>query len=703
MKNSFSLKYVIICPARNEERYIRQTLSSVVHQTIKPSEMIVIDDTSTDNTCKIVKEFQNDNPWLKLISIQNGSERELGGRVVRNFNLGLRHVTSEYDFIVKMDADISFPSNYFHYLLCRFSKDEQLGIAGGKFYNLENGKLRSRSSNPEFDIGGPLKMYRKACFEDIGGLIPTLGWDHIDQMKARMMGWKTQRYEDLRIIHNRPMGSSIGSLRKGKMRWGKTSYILRNAPLFVVAKGLYHVFHPPYLIGGLYYYLGYITAAIKREQRFSEAHVYKYIRRQQRRRLLGKGVEPVGNTMIQKNKSIKICMVGHKYFPQMAIRQQRHCLTLLDEGMDVDVIALRRPGESLRGNYMGANIRRINLQKSWNHSTSIIHYSLTYIKSFISISILLLLQHLKKRYDVIYIFTLPDSMLFAGLLPKLMGAKIIADHLDPMPELYETKFPSGASGLAIRVIKIVERVSMKIADRIVTQNRGYAELLSSRGVDSNKLFVIHNGPDSRFWDMPRIPSKSVSSRNPVKLLFHGNITERSGLQVVIKALSILRDEGMNILLMVFNFGDYRNEVHKLIRDLELKQYVEWFHPMLPSKVPELIADADVGLVPNIASPFANTNLPNRIFEFLWMGKPVIVSRTAGIERYFPSNTVFYYTPGSHTDLAKVIVKSLKSADVEHRILRGQEICKKLSWEKEKQILLALIYQLSGRLDTYKRY
>ena len=120
-------------------------------------------------------------------------------------------------------------------------------------------------------------------------------------------------------------------------------------------------------------------------------------------------------------------------------------------------------------------------------------------------------------------------------------------------------------------------------------------------------------------------------------------------------------------------------------------------PYVPSKVPELIADADVGLVPNIASPFANTNLPNRIFEFLWMGKPVIVSRTAGIERYFPSNTVFYFTPGSHTDLAKVIAECLKSTNVEQRILCGQEICKKLSWEKEKRILLDLVYQLSGRL------
>jgi len=285
MRNN-ALKYIIICSVRNEEKYITDTLLSIINQTILPIEMIIVDDCSSDNTCEIIKKFQVKNPWLKLIHTKKRNSRKLGSRIVENFYFGLDHVTKEFDFIVKMDADISIPKNYFEYLFKKFLKNKKLGMAGGITYSRFYGVLQPENSHPEFDVPGPLKTYKKECFQDIGGLVPMLGWDHIDQAKAHIKGWDTKNFNELKIVHQRPMGSSIGSLKKGKMRWGETAYILRNDIFFVLAKGIYHIFKYPYIIGGLYFYIGYVIAFLKQKKRLSDKVLYKYMRRQQRRRLL---------------------------------------------------------------------------------------------------------------------------------------------------------------------------------------------------------------------------------------------------------------------------------------------------------------------------------------------------------------------------------------------------------------------------------
>jgi len=285
-------RYVIICPVRNEEKYISKTLSSVVSQTVKPTEMIVVDDGSTDGTCRCVEDFQKENPWIKMIHRKDRGSRKLGGVVVENFDLGLRAVEKKYEFIVKIDGDVSFPAFYFEELLSLFALNERLGIAGGKTYNIVNGRMVMENSSPEFDVPGPLKMYSKRCFEDIGGLIPVLGWDHIDQMKARMKGWDTKGFPELQIIHHRQMGASIGNLTKGKQRWGETAYVIHTHLLFVLAKGIYHLFRKPLVIGGLAFWYGYLMAALNRKDRYQETDVCSFMRKQQLRRLFGRKLFP---------------------------------------------------------------------------------------------------------------------------------------------------------------------------------------------------------------------------------------------------------------------------------------------------------------------------------------------------------------------------------------------------------------------------
>lgn len=389
---------------------------------------------------------------------------------------------------------------------------------------------------------------------------------------------------------------------------------------------------------------------------------------------------------------MRMCMIGHKYFPKCSIRQQRHFHFFIKRGIDIEVIALAQPGEKLRDIYMGAKVFRVNTQKV-NEDNVRVKYWFTYLKSIFSIAALLLFQHIKKRYDVIYVFTLPDAMVFATLLPKLMGAKIIVDHLDPMPELYQTKYGFKETNISVLILKMIERFSLNLANQIITQNKDYAELLMARGIKKRKINIIHNTPDPCFWDPPVIPRRMDFSNHIVRFSFHGKITKRSGLHIAIEALSILREHNIDFMISLFRFGEYQNEVQRLIDNYNLNRHVEWYQPCMASEVPNLIRKADIGLVPNLPSSFAETNLPNRVFEYLWIGKPVIVSWTKGIYQYFSENSVFYFEAGDPKDCPRVISNVLKDKDIKKRVIRGQEICKCYSWDKEKAILSSILTKL----------
>lgn len=389
---------------------------------------------------------------------------------------------------------------------------------------------------------------------------------------------------------------------------------------------------------------------------------------------------------MENNRPLRICMIGHKTFPKGAVRQLRHCLALMRYGHEIDIIALQNENELPEEKYMEARILRIPLQKD---RSSRIHYIYCYFKSLLSMSITLAREFLNRKYDIIYIFTLPDFMIFAGMFPKFLGARIVADHLDPMPELYQTKY-NGDIGLPYQMLKLSEKLSMKIPDGIITQNHCYGELLTQRGVNPKKIQVLHNAPDPLFWGKPRSPEWQIAPNQPIKLMFHGTITERSGLAEAIKAVSGLREKGIDVRLRIVGSGDYDASVKMLINDLKLWNIIEWFGLRSPNEIPGLIEEVDIGLVPNQSSPFSALNLPNRVLEYLWMGKAVITSRNKGVERYFPEDSVFYVAPNEPKSIESMIFQLIQDKtkqDVCMVIEKGQRICNTLTWANEEKVMI----------------
>jgi poly-beta-1,6-N-acetyl-D-glucosamine synthase len=279
------VKYVIITPAHNEEKYIRFTLDSVVAQTVKPDQWIIVDDGSTDGTAKIIREYANRYTWISLVTLPLESTREFGARIARVFYEGFKRIEEHYDFIVELDSDLSFASDYFENLLRKFTEDSRLGIAGGGFYVPVGNEWRLEKC-PVDHVRGASKVYRKACFDEIGGLPVVNGWDSIDEWRAQMKGWKTHSYNELVVHHLRPTGATMGKWGGG-VKAGEYAYFMGYPWLVIFARSLYRALseHPPFVLGTALFW-GYSRSWFARKPQFDDAEVVAYMRRKQMRRIL---------------------------------------------------------------------------------------------------------------------------------------------------------------------------------------------------------------------------------------------------------------------------------------------------------------------------------------------------------------------------------------------------------------------------------
>ena len=290
-------RIVIISPMRNEEDFIESTIKSVLRQTIRPVEWIIIDDGSKDRTAEIVEKVAGKHKWIHLVRKPDRGMRAVGPGVVETFYYGYERLkTKKYDFICKMDGDIEFGSNYFETLLSFFDKDSYLGAASGKPF-LETGKgilVEERTSDEM--VAGMINFYRKECFDDIGGFVRQIHWDGIAYHRARMKGWRTRSINnpDLNFIHKRLMGSSHRNVLHGRMRWGRGQYFMGTHPLYILAIGLYRLLERPFVLGGLCIVLGYFKAMFDRMKRYNDPAFRRSLHAWQLERLrLGRRLEKI--------------------------------------------------------------------------------------------------------------------------------------------------------------------------------------------------------------------------------------------------------------------------------------------------------------------------------------------------------------------------------------------------------------------------
>jgi poly-beta-1,6-N-acetyl-D-glucosamine synthase len=277
--------YVMITPVRDETQYIAEMIQSVVKQTTRPTEWVIVDDGSTDGTGEIIEQFAAEHPWITVLHLSNRGGRENASGVMQAFYYGYQSLkAARWGFIVKLDGDVSLNPDYFENCFRQFQQDLKLGIGGGLICHSENGVLKAEVC-PRFHVRGATKIYRRECWDAIGGLLEVPGWDTVDEVKANMLGWKTRTFQDLKVIHHRPTGAADGAW-KNSVKDGRADYISGYHPLFMLLKCVKRLVQEPYLVGSLGLLYGFIGSYLRRAPQVGDRALIHYLRRQQLRRLM---------------------------------------------------------------------------------------------------------------------------------------------------------------------------------------------------------------------------------------------------------------------------------------------------------------------------------------------------------------------------------------------------------------------------------
>ena len=275
--------YVLITPARDEETYIGRTLESVVSQTRRPERWVVVSDGSTDGTDSLVQEYVDKYPFIALLRRTPERTRDFGSKV-EAIDAGISCLNeSKYAFIGVLDADLEFGVGYFESLLDFFSRDPKLGVGGGTYWEEKAGEFRPMEASRSRNIPGGVQLFRRECFEQIGGLLPLRfgGEDTVAGIMAGMHGWDIHCFGELPVKHLRPTGRAGRALFSARFREGRMDRVMGYHPLYELSKFVRRLAEKPYIVASVVRLSGYCWAVLSADPLGVPPHVVRYMRQEQ--------------------------------------------------------------------------------------------------------------------------------------------------------------------------------------------------------------------------------------------------------------------------------------------------------------------------------------------------------------------------------------------------------------------------------------
>jgi glycosyltransferase involved in cell wall biosynthesis len=382
-------------------------------------------------------------------------------------------------------------------------------------------------------------------------------------------------------------------------------------------------------------------------------------------------------------------MVSFSAYPEDP-RPRRAVAALLDEGMSVDFICLADDRSPSREALNRLRIRRLAIEHRRGGALS---YAYQYSAFILASAGILALRSLGRRYDLIYIHNMPDILVLSALVPKLLGAKVILDQHDPMPELMRTIFNLAKRSFGVRIMERLERWSIARANLVITVNVACKRLFANRSCRPEKVGIVMNSPDDKiFGAKPLRPRLREVPAKPFVIMYHGSIVERNGLDLAIDALERVRH--MIPFAQLRIYGRSTPFLEKAMSDVRSRGLADCVSYLGPKSLEQLVKEieaCDLGIIPNHHSAFAEINTPTRLFEYLALGRPVIAPRAPGIADYFDDGSLVFFDLGSAEDLArKIEFVYFHPIEVVEIVTRGQEVYRDHRWQTERARLLELV-------------
>lgn len=381
----------------------------------------------------------------------------------------------------------------------------------------------------------------------------------------------------------------------------------------------------------------------------------------------------------------RILFVRNGYFPS-DVRMRKQVNALLDENFMVDILCFRQNGERFFEKLDNKRIFRIPLK---HKRSAIFSYIIEYSISFIFFSILISVFWVLRRYNYIIVHTLPDFLTFATLIPKLFGVKILTDFHEPTPELFITKFKVNENSMFIKLSKVIEQLVIKYSNISITVTKALKNKYIERGANPNKIEVITNAIDeSDFKISSNI--KPTKSEKSFTLVSHGSIEERYGHETVIRAINELRLKYPDIKFLVPGGGTFVNSLIDLSEKLGCQSNIQFLGYLSFEKLLDVLNNSDAGIISMYQTPYSELIDTNKMYEYLQLKLPVIVSRLSPITENFTSDEVMFFEPGNYLDLACVIEKLILNPELRNYYVNNASIkYDKLRWNVVKKSFVKL--------------
>ena len=379
-------------------------------------------------------------------------------------------------------------------------------------------------------------------------------------------------------------------------------------------------------------------------------------------------------------------------------RPRRAAEALAAQGVNIDLVCLREDDDQpAHETYGNINVRRVRLKR---HRGGKLSYIAQYAAFLTSCFFYLGRRAFTHRYDLVHVHNMPDVLVFSAIVPKLLGAKIILDLHDPMPELMQTIFRLPEDSLSVRILKRLEKWSIRFADLVLTVNLACKKIYSSRSCEPGKIKVVINSPDDVVFPLQQVDVRHVNGKNrngsdPFVILYHGSLVHRNGFDLALESLEKVRKTIPSVRLKVCGERTaFFEDVMKSAQQRGLDKNVDYLGRCNLTEIVEAIENCDLGIIPNHRNIFTEINTPTRIFEYLALGKPVIAPKTRGIQDYFSDNDLIYFNLGDADDLArKIEFVHSHPADAAETVKRGQTVYLSHTWSRERFTLLNSIGEL----------
>ncbi len=387
----------------------------------------------------------------------------------------------------------------------------------------------------------------------------------------------------------------------------------------------------------------------------------------------------------------RILLVTHSYYVRDT-RPRRHAEALVEAGYEVDVLCAREPGEPEHEVHRGVNVRRLASQRRRGGK---VRYAWEYV-SFIALATFAVARmHAKRRYALVWILSVPNAVVFAGLVPRLMRCPVVLDVRDPMPEFFQSRYGIPQDSPWMSLLRLEESISCRFASHVVTVHETLRETLLRTGVKRERTSVVMNAPDlsvladAATWRAQRDPADRT-------LLYAGTVASRYGVANAVEAVARLQDEIPGIRLRVIGDGDHVRGLIQLARKLRVTERVHFDGPVPFTEIPHAIASSWAGVQPHRMDPLMAFSLSTKVIEWCALGLPVVVSRTPAVRDTFSGDEVWFMEPGSVDDLCERLREIDKDPDLARRRAERARAAamERFDWSREKQRLLELVYRLA---------